>query len=169
MLFLHSALFRFMRKVSTIFLAFFFVLGFLFGIYTFMQSEVSLASLMRGSVVSAVSIVDFLACALLPFLLSCIVVTRGKTGFLYLICFAEAFLYAYISMIVIYSFPAPAAFYRWFFLFGEAVSLPLLFFYWIQGLSKRASLSNAWTFFFLAAGCFISAVEYRILMSVCLI
>ena len=165
---LHSALLPFRRKLSTIFLAFSFFFGLLFGILLFIHSGESAVSLMRGSMFSAVSIVDFLTCALLPFLLSSFVVSWRQSGLLYLISFLEAFIFAYVSMIVIYFCPVPDPYSRWIFLFGEAISLPLLFFYWIRELDQETSCTNTWTFFLLTSGFCIGAVEYYLISSLCL-
>ena len=162
---LHSSFYTFKRKLSTIFLAFSFFLGFFFGILSFIQSGESFSSLMLGSIFSAVSIVDFLTCALLPFLLSSIVVSLRLTGLLHWICFLEAFLYAYVSMFVFSIFPVPDLFYRWIFLFGDAFSLPLLFFYCIRKLTKGTSYTSRWTFLLWSTVIFIHAVEYCFILS----
>lgn len=167
--FVHSDLHAFKRKANTIFLAFSFFIAFLFGIFTFSQSEDSIIPLMRGSTLSSVSIFDFVTCALLPFLLSAIVVYLNQLRFLYLICSMEAFLYSFVSMVFIYAYPAPGSFIRLIFLFGDFILLPLLFLYWIRIHSNGRSHINTWTLLFLAAASLLRAVEYRFIVSLCLI
>ena len=157
------------RKGSTIFLAFSCVIGFLVGFFIFRKTEPLPFLLMRSTLNFAVSIVGSLFCILLPFLISAFAVTFGIPWLIYLLCFWEAFLYFYVSLVFIVGYQPFGFTVRCFLLFGNLISFPCLYFYWINYLSKNQHSISWEKIIFLLVGILIGLVDYYLAASFCLI
>ena len=150
------------RKGTTIFLAFSFFLGLLFGVFIFCRTEFLSLYLMRSSFFPAVSIVGSLSCILLPFLLSAFAVSFHLPWLICLICFTEALLYTYSSLFFILYYQPLGFTVRYLLLFVNFLSLPCMYLYWYIHLSKDRYESSWGTFFFLLAGFLIGFVDFYI-------
>lgn len=157
------------RKGCIIFLAFYFLIGFLFGLLSYTQIEEPAFSWMRRDLFSATSIIGFLSASLLPFLLSVIAVKSSKHWLIYLICFLEAFLFSYASAFIILSFQPIGFFIRSLLLFGDCISLPVLFFYWIRGLLYDFTACFSHLFSFLSIGFLIGCIDLYVFSTFCLV
>lgn len=159
---LHNAIDSFRRKGSSIFLAFSFFIGILIGIYLFRISEPSFLSLMRRCFVSPVSIVRFLSCAILPFLLSATAVLFSRSWLIYLISVTEAMLFSYTTLEIIFAFYPVGYFIRFLLLLGDCLSLPVLYFFWRNSLLHRSHTGYAEILLFLSIGFLIGCAELYI-------
>ena len=157
---LHNSIYAFRRKGSTMFLAFSFFLGLVFGLFVFCCSGEPLYSMMRRCLFSSVSIVGFLSGATLPFLLSALAVFFSKPCLTYLISFVEAFLFCYVSLLIIFVFQPAGFFVRFLLLFGDFLSLPVLYFFWHRSLSENPIKDFSGIFLFLSTGCLIGCFDY---------
>lgn len=148
------------RKGSIIFLAFCFFLGLLYGVFSFSRLEESFFSQMSGGSYSTVSIIDFLSGTLLPFLFSVFAVTISQPWLLYIICFWEAFLFSYVSLIFLFSFQSFGFAIKSILLFGDCLTLPVLLCYCIRVLRENCNQHISCALLFLSTGLLIGCVDF---------
>lgn len=145
-------------KRSARFLAFSFLLGLTCGIVACLQMDVQLFSLMRGIIADSVSIVCLIVSLLIPLLVSLSAFFVDPV-LLFPICFARAFLFAFVHMCLLGCFGAQGWLIRWLLLFSDIISLPVFYFYWHRRLASNAV--NFGSFLFAAAAlCIIGSFDY---------
>ena len=130
---------RISRKYSIFFLAFLWVLGFLFGLDMAQCAGDSYFLLMRGAFVGAVSIVNLLIVSLLPFLLSAIAVYIHSYPLLAVLCFIKSFSFAFVSSGVLFAGDRGGWLIRILFMFSDLFSMVLLWICWIVCAKKQVS------------------------------
>lgn len=123
------------RRNRNFLLALSWALGLGFGALTFRYGQDRIVSLMPSVLLSRLSIVGLAASALLPFLLSVIAVYYAVPLTLTIICFAKAFLYAYISCGICQAFGDSGWLVRWLLLFVDNLTIPVLYLYWLRHIS----------------------------------
>ncbi|MDY3224764.1 MAG: hypothetical protein SOW84_02665 [Candidatus Faecousia sp.] len=151
------------RKGAACILAIFWFCGLLCGIFCFWIARDHLFSLMRSCIFAPVSIVGLLCAAYLPFLLSAFALLVSLLWVVYPICFCKAFLFSFLSLGFLLSFPSGGWLVRYFLLFGDCAVLPVLYWYWLHSLMVPPMSRWLPT---LAAGCIVvlaSCLDYRII------
>ncbi len=124
------------RKGCRYILAFSWLSGIICGILLSLTAEERILPLMRGAVYTPVSITWLLCVSVLPFLLSTFVVFHFVPAWLLLICFAKAFLFAFVSMVILMVY-ASAGWLVWLMLlFCDLVTLPILYWFWMRYLFR---------------------------------
>lgn len=164
---LHNTGFFFRQKISNAFLTFFFLSGLLLGAVLFYLSGSSLFSLMRSGFLSSVSIVSFLSCSFLPFLLSALAVFFSHPWLIILIAFVKAFLFSFVSLLTIFTFQPSGYFIRFILQIGDFISLPVLYFFWQYYLFGRNQIRWFEIVFFLSIGLLIGCFEFHVISSLC--
>lgn len=138
--------------------------GVVFGVFCYRASSPEVASLMHRTAVCSASIVGLLNAALIPFLLSALFVIFSMPLMIPGLCFVKAFLSSYVSMGILKSIPSGGWLLRYFLLFSDCVTLPLLLWYWLW--SASAPKKRSWFFvtgiiFF--ALVLVTILDYRII------
>lgn len=133
---------RFMHSFNTstfrrrnILLAMSWTFGLGSGALAFRYGGDHIVSLMPSLLSSRLSIVGLAASALLPFLFSVFAVYFSAPLLLIVVCFAKAFLFAYISCGIHGCFVEAGWLVHWLALFVDAFSIPVLYLYWQQHIS----------------------------------
>lgn len=124
----------FFRKSASLFLAFSFGSGFLLGLICCVKIGFEFLPFFPVREELFFSELQLL-CWLAPFLLS------GLAGsvcpdLLFPICFLKAFLVAFNGLLIVFCFSNYSWLLRFFLLFSEMFSVPLLYFYWLSILSE---------------------------------
>lgn len=152
------------RKGMTFVLAIFWLMGIFCGVMCFPVASIDVFySLMRSSVVGSVSIVHLLITAFLPFLLSASALLLDCQGMLLGTCFCKAFLFSFVSLGTLLSFPSGGWLFRYFLMFGDCAMLPLLLWFWLHSIA--APLHSRWIMTGVL-GCvfaFAAVLNYRII------
>lgn len=130
--------FRPRRKGCRCFLAFSWLSGMLCGLLFFLSAKSTALLWMRGAPYSSVSIVRYFCVALLPVLLSVFAVFLSAKLWLLLICFIEAFLFSSVSIGFRLAFGSGGWLIQTLLMFGQCISLPVLYWYWLRRLSAGA-------------------------------
>ena len=135
--FLHRSRSPISCNANRCWLAFYWIIGILAGVWISVFSGFNCSSLMRSVPYGAVSIVSLVLIVFLPFLLSAIVVFFSCRVILFLIVFVKGCLMALVSMGVVYSYGGVGWFIRGFLCFSDMASLPLLYWYWMHILEME--------------------------------
>jgi len=130
------------RKSAALGLAFAWILGTALGIGYACGCEITLLPLMRGILISPVSIVSFLCVSLLPFVLSAILAFFDCSWAVYGVCFGKAFLHGLVSTELVTCFPDWGWLARCCLLCSDA-ALPLLYWFWLRCVQRRPLLPAA--------------------------
>ncbi len=130
------------RKGCRFILAFCWLAGLICGIFIYLSSANSLTSMMRSVLYAPVSIVGLLCVTVLPFLLSAFAVFFFRPVWLLPICFAKAFLFAFISMGIVQDFGSAGWLIRCLLLFSDCIGVPILYWFWMRCLSDDRRLSG---------------------------
>lgn len=139
--------FRPWRKGCRCFLAFSWLSGMLCGFLFFISAKGTALLWMRGAPYSSVSIVRYFCVALIPVLLSVFAVFLSAKLWLLLICFIEAFLFFFVSIGFRLAFGSSGWLIQTLLMFGQCISLPVLYWYWLRRLSAGTTgkiLETAW-------------------------
>ncbi len=132
------------RKVCIIFLAFFILCGFAFGIYTAGYSDVSVYSLVRTVSCCRVSTVNRILAVLLPFAFSAVAVALSNSLLLYPLIFIKCFLYSFYMFCICSLFEQGNWLACLLFLFSDTAALfALLIFviHYISGFNSTAYIA----------------------------
>ncbi len=135
---------------SSIILASCWCAGLLLGIMAAASAGESLISKMRSAASQPVSIVPFLA--YVPFLLSAIVIHLRQPWFILPCSIIKAFLFGYCAFAVMLGFEQSGWLVVFLFLFSDAVSIPILYFYWLRCI--KGSCAKGYWF----SGCCLAAL-----------
>ena len=154
---------RLQRKGYAICLAFFFLCGFLLGIFAFSCMDSSILPLMRSASVSPVSIVGILCVTILPFLISALAVYISEPWILFAVAFGKAFCFSFLSMAAMLSCGSGGWLVRLFLMFSDLLGLPVLYLYWQRSLCRERSFSPQEAFTVLSLLLFIGSVDYRMI------
>ena len=146
----------------TVPLALVWILGLCFGQAVYLVSEPSSVSLMRSSICSAVSIVC-LHHTVFPFLLSAIAYFLHTPRILLLLSFGKAFLFSYASLAVCNLFGTAGWMARWFLMFSDQCTLPVLYFFWHRCLSAKRGGSFPEALLLAAIAFLIASIDYSII------
>jgi len=164
---LHNAIYAFRRKGSTVFLAFFFFLGLITGLYCFLRTEALIFSLMRGCFINSVSIVKALISSLFPFLLSAFAFFFSLPWMVYLASFFEAFLFIFVSLLALFTFHPVGFLVRFFLLIGDIVAMPIMYFFWHRWLFRKQEVPLSELFLFISLGLLIGCIECCVFFPFC--
>ena len=118
------------RKGMPIILAVCWTAGVVFGAFCYCSSPPEVASLMHRAVFCSASIVGLLNAALIPFLLSALLMALSMPNLLFGLCFVKAFLFSFVSMGILACSGSGGWLLRCLFLFSDCAVLPVLFGYW---------------------------------------
>lgn len=151
------------RKGCSLVLAFFWIAGWVCGIWTSRSADFFFLSQMRGACLGAVSIVSVLLVSFLPFLFSALAVSCHRTFLLLFVAFWKAFLSGYVSFGLVQAFPVSGWLLRPMLLFSEIASLPLLYGYWRKHLCGRVRPSGWETAAYLSVFFLIGSIDFRII------
>lgn len=151
------------RRGCRFFLASSWLLGLICGILVYLSAGGILVSLMRSTLYVPVSIVGLLCAAVLPFLFSALAVFLSRPGLLLPICFGKAFLLAFVSLGVIRAFGSAGWLLRWLLLFGDCVSAPMLYWFWLRYIPGDRLLSGWEAASLFSLGLLIGSVNYSVI------
>ena len=153
------------RKGLTLFLAFFWLGGILFGLWISCYAGDPLLSMMRSAVVSSVSIVGLMLAAALPFLLSAFAVFISGPGWLLPVSFVDGFLYGFACLTVVRAYGSAGWLIRPILCFSICASAPLTYIYWLRRVHNAQKPSVMETFFFLSCAVLIASIDYSLISS----
>lgn len=151
------------RRGCRFFLACFWLSGFLCGISVYLSAGRTLVSLMRSTLLVSVSIVGMLCVTTLPFLLSAFAVFLSRPVLLLPICFEKAFLFAFVSIGIIQAYGSAGWLLRWFLLFSDCTSVPMLYWFWLRHISGDRPLDGLGVALMCALGLLIGSVNYSVI------
>ncbi len=143
-----------------IFLAFFWFSGLLLGALSFSDAGICNTSWMLGASNGTVSIVSLLCVNILPFLFSAFAVYIFRPFLLWIICFWKGFQFSFVSLGVLCCYPDSGWLVRWFLMFSDIFSLPLLFWFWHKHISDSGSYTGAEVFLFMSIFVLIVSIDY---------
>ena len=147
---------------DTILLALFWVFGLCSGQAVCMLSEPFSTSLMRSAACSAVSIVGLLH-TFFSFFLSVVLIALHAPRMLLLLSFGKAFLSSYASFAICRFFGTAGWLARWFLMFSDLFSLPMLYFFWHRCLSEGRVVSFPEMVLLMALALLIASIDYSII------
>ena len=151
------------RKGTAYVLAVFWLAGILYGILCFAVARSDLSALMRSTITGSVSIVGLLSAVYLPFLLSAFALLFSLPWMLFCVCFCKAFLFAFVSLGLLLSFPGGGWLFRYFLLFGDCAVLPVLYWYWLHSISVPSVSRWFPTILTSCAGILAVGLDYRVI------
>ncbi len=151
------------RKASNFILAFTWLAGFLCGVLVSLRTGNSLASLMRSALYAPVSIVGLLCVTALPFLFSAFAVFLSKPILLLVICYVKAFLFAFCSTCILQAYGSAGWLIQWLLLFGDCLSMPLLYWFWARYLSGDHSLHFLESAWIISLALLTAGISYRVI------
>ena len=125
------------RKFMVFCLAFFILLGYVFGFYSVTYSGPVISSMMHAAPGCSMSIVGLLAVVLLPFLLAAVAVLLSKPYWLLPICFLEAFSHAICLYGICVAFSYAGWLVSCLLLLSKTASLAILFAFGFRYLQLR--------------------------------
>ena len=161
----------FVRKGMPLVLAASWISGVVLGICCYGTSSPVFSSLMRRVVSCPASIVGLLNAALIPFLLSALMIATSVPLLVSGLCFVKAFLFSFVSIGILESFGSGGWLIRLFLLFSDCAALPFLLGYWLWSVSasrKPGWLVTTCVVFF--AVVLVTILDYRIIAPiVCMI
>lgn len=149
------------RKYSFLILALCYLSGLLFGALASRFAGNRLDLLMRGALSGAVSIVGLLCITVVPFLFSAFAVYLSHPALLFLVSFAEAFLFCFVSLGVMRCAGSAGWLIRWLLCFSGSVFAPVLYLYWLRHLTEPFSGLEAAGMLSLCL--LIGSVDYRLI------
>lgn len=114
---------------------------------------------MRSAASSAVSIVGLLH-TLFPFFLSAIAIALHAPRMLLALSFGKAFLSSYASLAICRFFGTSGWLARWFLMFSDLVSLPMLYFMWHRCLSTDHVVSISEILLLMALALLVASIDY---------
>lgn len=141
------------RKVSRLFLAFFWVCGILFGVWICCLAGGPFLSAMRSALFRPVSIIGLLLTATLPFLLSALAVFISGSAWLLPLSFLSGFMHGAVSFAAYLSFGFAGWLLRPLLCFSAWATAPAAYWFWLRHISgsQRLSLGEACCFLSFAA------------------
>lgn len=148
------------RKGPRLLLALTWLSGWLCGLLFAFLSDDFLISLMRGTLTAPVSIVRLLGASTLPFLISTFAVFLLRP-ILLPVCFLRAFLSGLLSGGLVRVFGSSAWLIRFFLMFGDILTAPILYWFWLRGVQNRHRPSFWETAACISAALLIGSVDYR--------
>lgn len=143
-------------------LALVWILGLFSGLAAGIMSETISFPLMRSTVFSAVSIVGLFH-TLLPFLLSAVAMVLHAPGMLLPLCFGKAFLSSYASFAICRAFGTAGWLVRWFLMFTDLWTLPILYYFWLRILSGTGAASRCEALFLSSLALLLGSIDYAII------
>lgn len=152
-----------MRVGGRFFLAFSWIAGLICGVWFFLAADNYSVALMRGCHHSAVSIVCLLAFTALPFLLSIFMAFTSKPALILLVCFCRAFLFSFVSFGIIQCYGSSAWLLRNLLLFHDCAAIPILYFFWLRGMSDTRFFYSLEAFLLLSLSTLIGSIDYSII------
>ena len=148
------------RRGSTLVLALFWISGILSGVAAFCFAGNPLLPMMRGILDGSVSIVGLLCVTVFPFLVSAFAVYICAPWLLFAVSFLKGFLFGFLSAAILVAFGSAGWLIRWFLMFSELVSLPLLYWFWVRNISGERGFSGAEVLVILSLLILIGSVDY---------
>lgn len=134
--FLHRVFFDRTCDRFRAYLAIVWILGLLAGVFSSVSAGDSLLPTMRAALYCGVSISGLLTVTLLPLLFSALAVYISKPFLLLPIAFSKGFLYAFWAGGILRLFGASGWLMKLLLLFGDAASLPILWWYWLKASDR---------------------------------
>ena len=147
---------------DTVLLALFWVLGLCAGQAVCILSEPLSTSVMRSAASSAVSIVGLLH-TLFPFFLSAIAIALHAPRMLLALSFGKAFLSSYASLAICRFFGTSGWLARWFLMFSDLFTLPMLYFLWHRCLAADRTVSIPEALLLMSFALLIASIDYSII------
>ncbi len=151
------------RKVCRFLLACMWLSGLLCGTLVYLSAEDSLISQMRSCVYAPVSIIGLLCGILLPFLFSAFAVYFSMPVLLFPICFGKAFLFSYISAGILFAFGSAGWLIRYLVLFGDCVSTPVLYWFWLRNLPGSHTRHTGESVFIVSLLILAGSIQYSVI------
>ena len=144
--------------------------GVVCGIFCYSVSPPAVTTLMRRTYLCSASIVGLMNTAMIPFLLSALLAAFSMSWVLPGICFLKAFISSFVSAGVLVSYGSSGWLFRFFLLFCDCATLPLLYWYWLISVipgKLQWYLISGCVFLALAV---VTILDYRVIAPfVCLI
>lgn len=159
----HPTYFRTFRKSSVFLLAVFWTLGLGCGGYFFRLTGSNLASQMPLAAMGQPSIFGLLISFVLPFLCSAFAVYISASKLLFLIAFAKAVLFGFVTSAVCTAFGSAGWLVRVLLLFTDIGGVIFLFHYWVRHISGfRPFSAGAFVAYLVPVFCIVLADYYYI-------
>lgn len=159
---LHRTARRTYCRRNTILLGLVWTLGLCSGQAVYWMSETNYTSLMRSPSYSAVSIVCLLH-AFFPFFLSAVAYFLHTPRMLLPLSFGKAFLSSYASAVVCMLYGTAGWLARWFLMFSDLCTMPILYFFWRRCLSDDRTVSVPEAFFLVALALLIASIDCSVI------
>ena len=148
------------RKVSWLFLAFFWILGISFGIWISFRADPFLFSGMRMAVFSPVSIVGLLSAAMLPFLFSAFAVFASCLRLLYILNFLDGLFYGLLFCAAAAICPVSGWMLRLLLCFSMFAVTPLSYWFRLRHVSGERKFALAELIWFLTSAAMVGGFDY---------
>lgn len=149
-------------KVPTFHLACSFLFGLVLGCVSFFITSDSFLLWMRGADYRCMSIVGLLLVLLLPFLSSAFAVYIHQRWLLFPISFLKAFSFAFLYTGFGCAYPGSGWLIRYFVMFSDILTLPLLWLFWIRTLRGSDRLFSKETVLTLAVAVCVGYFDFTI-------
>lgn len=135
---------HFFRKGYRLYLAIFWIAGFLTGMWSWFSAGPCCLSMMRTTPNGCMSIVGLICVNILPFLFSAFAVYVSIPEMIFPLCFCRAFFTFVLSLGIMQSFPCAG----WLFciLLQGCITDPLLYFYWLRIVTPKRHLCHPLAF-----------------------
>lgn len=152
------------RRYVRCLLAICWISGLLCGIFMFYNAGPPVASMMRRTLASSVSIVGLLSNLLIPFLFSVYAVSASMPWLIFLICFFEAGVFSFVSAGICVAFGSAGWLVRSMLMLCSGVGASAQYVLWLQLLSGRNTAGVTILFSFLLA--MVYACDYYVISPV---
>lgn len=152
-------------KESVLSLASSYFAGLILGGCMFYAAGGSFFSLMRAGDYSRMSIVCLLAVLFLPFLFSAFAVYIHQSWLLMPICFLKAFIFAFVYVGISVSFADTGWLVRFFLMFSDIATLPLLWLFWLYLLSDKFRFRSGTVLYIILAVAAVGCFDYTVVSS----
>jgi hypothetical protein len=147
------------RKFGRFILALFWIIGLVFGVWSFRFSGAASISLARRAVSSSVSAVGLYLCLLLPLLFSAYAVYSSSPWLIFVLAFCKGCAYSWVAAMVSAAFGSSGWLVRFFFLFSDSIFLVFLYGFWAVYVTGERKLSGRVCAMLAIAGAVISGVD----------
>jgi len=154
------------RKSCILILAFSLFAGLVFGSRLYVDSEASVASLMRVSGIQNVSIVSHLSVLLLPFIFSAFISSTRAVWMILPVSFLKGLSFGFSQAAICSSFAGAGWLIYFFLMFSNIMTLPVLVFFWIRTLNGNAHTMSP-LFYCVLAVLLIIAVDHHFMNPYC--
>lgn len=158
-----AALSHFWRKYCRLFLALFWLSGFLCGMWAFLSRESVVSGLIGEAAAGSLSIVGLVLVTFFPFILSAFAVSLSWPVWILPISFCKAFLFSFVSFGIWRFYGSAGWLIHLLLMFSDLVAVPVLYGFWLRHISGEQSIRRWELIGALALCILLGSIEYCIL------